>query len=741
MPEFDEIGGGTFTATPEQKPEQKNPEDDKTVLRLYNFAKANIRKLVVSDSDSSMVYALVQINNHVESVDVRSYRAISWLQYKYYTDKNRIETQEQCEAALKLLAAKAIHEHHEREAIYNRIAMVNDSIIYDLTTTDWQAVKIVKGDWAFVPLDENTPIFARMQPQQKHVTPKPTNEDILEKLCELLRIQRKDRFVFKVHLVSFFLEKYPMPIMVFTGEQGSIKTTITQTIKRIVDPSIQKSSSIPRKGDDLAIHMYNRYLSAFDNVSGFDHEVSDTFCRVITGEGISKRMLYKDTQEVILTYVRKIVMNGISPSMEFPDFRDRTIFYETMPVEEKDRLTLEEFNTSIDEIMPELMGQIFTTLSRALAIYDDTKQSLDRLPRMSDFGVWGEAISRSLGHTPNEFLDEYKDRIALISLDVVNNYPLFGMVRDLMETKTEYEGTVSSFYQTMLAMAEQNGVDVRSKASHFPQAANKVKMQISLLRTNFRLIGLECFVYSYERRDGKYRKGSHVIKISKMEGLPQGVGKVSQPSQPSQPEQNQAQNNPNSGRDTGRDTLFSDWVSQPETEKTTPKNEVADVAEMADIDCNTPAGRMTGGVIRISESDDAQKWATPRPLFEYIKTVHNVNPILDVCANEQNHKCDQFYTEEINGLKQSWTQDAWCNPPYRDVGVWIQKCYLEHEKNNITVTALVFSKTDTIWWRDYVQDKAEVIHLKGRVHFLGPDGLPSKDPAPHGSCVIIWRKK
>jgi putative DNA primase/helicase len=47
-----------------------------------------------------------------------------------------------------------------------------------------------------------------------------------------------------------------------------------------------------------------------------------------------------------------------------------------------------------EELQPRLLGYIFDILSRALTIKDSIK--LAELPRMADFGMWGEAVARDV---------------------------------------------------------------------------------------------------------------------------------------------------------------------------------------------------------------------------------------------------------------------------------------------------------------------------------------------------------
>ena len=160
-------------------------------------------------------------------------------------------------------------------------------------------------------LDENLVHYHKLKPKNLKL------KNPIDELCNLLKIQQQHKQLFKIHLVSLFLESYPIPIMIFHGEQGSAKSTITSTIKKIIDPSPENLASMPKKIDDLNIHLYNRYLSNFDNISYFDQETSDNLCRGITGHTHIKRELYQDSKEVILSIQTRIILNGITPNIEF----------------------------------------------------------------------------------------------------------------------------------------------------------------------------------------------------------------------------------------------------------------------------------------------------------------------------------------------------------------------------------------------------------------------------------------
>lgn len=77
---------------------------------------------------------------------------------------------------------------------------------------------------------------------------------------------------------------------------------------------------------------------------------------------------------------------------------------------------------------------------------------------------------------------------------------------------------------------------------------------------------------------------------------------------------------------------------------------------------------------------------------------------------------------------------------HKGVTDWIKKAYSEHLTHNVDAMILTFAKTDTKWWHKYIEGKAEVHFIEGRLRFLD-NGKISAYPAPYGSCWIIYRAK
>ncbi len=128
------------------------------------------------------------------------------------------------------------------------------------------------------------------------------------------------------------------------------------------------------------------------------------------------------------------------------------------------------------------------------------------------------------------------------------------------------------------------------------------------------------------------------------------------------------------------------------------------------------------------------EWETPQWLFDQLDEEFHFT--IDVAANQENHKCDRYYTAEDDGLSKSWEgETVWLNPPYGiEARKWVKKAYEESRKHGITVVVLVPSRTDVAWFHDFVYGKAEIRFIRGRLHFS-----KSKSPATFPSMVVVYR--
>ena len=127
-------------------------------------------------------------------------------------------------------------------------------------------------------------------------------------------------------------------------------------------------------------------------------------------------------------------------------------------------------------------------------------------------------------------------------------------------------------------------------------------------------------------------------------------------------------------------------------------------------------------------------WATPQDFYDKLNDEFKFT--LDPCALKNNAKCDKYFTPEDDGLTKDWAGNiVFCNPPYgRDISKWVEKCYNESKKPNITVVLLIPARTDTIYFHKFIYKKVKDIRfIKGRLKFGN-----SKNSAPFPSMIVVF---
>lgn len=125
-----------------------------------------------------------------------------------------------------------------------------------------------------------------------------------------------------------------------------------------------------------------------------------------------------------------------------------------------------------------------------------------------------------------------------------------------------------------------------------------------------------------------------------------------------------------------------------------------------------------------ADGEGTTEHGTPQALFDRLNAGFGFT--LDPAASATNHKCAKFFTQEQNGLAQSWAgETVFCNPPYgrgtTGLRPWLQKAIAEARQPIATRARsllLVPSRTSEKWWYDYVATQADAVwFLVGRLRF------------------------
>ena len=137
-----------------------------------------------------------------------------------------------------------------------------------------------------------------------------------------------------------------------------------------------------------------------------------------------------------------------------------------------------------------------------------------------------------------------------------------------------------------------------------------------------------------------------------------------------------------------------------------------------------------------SNKDD---WETPSLLFRKLNEKYSFD--LDAAASDENHKVDNYFTENDDALKQRWGGNVFVNPPYgRNIRAWVEKAYQESVRDpNRKIVMLIPSRTDTSYWHDFIFPHADIEFIRGRLKFEvnGQAG----NPAPFPSAIVVFGKQ
>ncbi len=128
------------------------------------------------------------------------------------------------------------------------------------------------------------------------------------------------------------------------------------------------------------------------------------------------------------------------------------------------------------------------------------------------------------------------------------------------------------------------------------------------------------------------------------------------------------------------------------------------------------------------------EWLTPP---EIVKALGEFD--LDPCAPIERPwpTAKRYFTKNDYGLLKDWgwRQRVWLNPPYgQQTAKWLEK--LSNHGNGI---AIIFARTETNMFFDYVWDRADgILFIKGRLTFYYVDGTKPKANSGAPSCLIAY---
>jgi hypothetical protein len=125
-------------------------------------------------------------------------------------------------------------------------------------------------------------------------------------------------------------------------------------------------------------------------------------------------------------------------------------------------------------------------------------------------------------------------------------------------------------------------------------------------------------------------------------------------------------------------------------------------------------------------------WLTPRWLLGALGPFD-----LDPCAAPEPRPwptAARHVSRPGDGLSVRWAGRVWLNPPYSNIGTWMGRLAAHGQG-----TALVFARTETVWFTSHVWRRANaLLFLERRLSFCLSDGRESTENAGAPSVLIAY---
>lgn len=339
-----------------------------------------------------------------------------------------------------------------KKKLHNRRTTDGDEIFIDLGDDSWRTVRI-NSTGSYV---EKPALSRFFRPQHMLPLPEPVSGGNLDELFTFVPEEDpQQRLLVKSWLLAALYDRIPNPILLFVGQQGSAKTTRSRRMRSLIDPSVT-----PVLGDlerqNLFLTFQHHAVPCFENVSSFSRMEADTFCRAVTGNGTERRKLYTDGDQVLYSFRRPIIINGIDIPSTRPDFLDRCLTINCRRIEQF--LTLEELDRQFEAARPRLFGSILDLLAKTLRILPSAPPSTEF--RMADFARFGRAVALALGLSPESFDDAYRLNIQHQGSEILDDAPMVRALTELALRNSngkKWEGTAEQLLKELRQIVHVSG--------------------------------------------------------------------------------------------------------------------------------------------------------------------------------------------------------------------------------------------------------------------------------------------
>jgi len=441
-------------------------------------------------------YADIETGGHRETWPLTSKEFANWLTGCLYKSHGCAVGQSALATAIRTLTAKASLKA-TKHPVFLRVAEFQGMRYLDLCNDRWEAVEISSTGWKVVA---KPPVrFLRLPGMQS--LPHPKRDGKIDALRPFLGNIADDGFVLVVgYLLAVLNARGPYPLLVYTGSQGSAKSSATRVTRRLVDPSIDLLGAVPHTQLEESRAVANNFIQAWDNVSQIDGRTSDRLCRLSTG-GASPHY-WGRLLRPCESNQRPIILNGIVGFVRRPDLADRAMFVPLGPLFDTNKMEEEELETQFLHAWPKVLGALLDGVVAGLANHRNSVGG--KVGRMVDMVQWVTKCELVLWGKP-KFSADYAASNMMAAEVLSEADPVASAIVAYIEANSAFEGTATD----LLRALKQSGAPDTNR-SRLPNGPSPLSE--ALTRAEPVLARLGIAVTRHRAGDG----GSRVINIKRV---------------------------------------------------------------------------------------------------------------------------------------------------------------------------------------------------------------------------------
>ena len=439
-------------------------------------------------------YARIDFDDHSEYVNVLSGRFYSYLRCRF-----RELAGEDFKSTFRwIIQEKTDITRFDGEKVepYYRIAGNDESITYFLADELHQCIEINANGWEVV--EESQYIFLKRIEMKEQVIPV-KGGNLKELLSPFINMSENSFILFLIYLVQCFFYNSSHFVAIISSGQGSGKSTLTKLIQLLIDPSLAEKTLLPSSVEELKNHLATNLLVAFDNTKKLGDDFSDVLCAATTGTTFTKRKLFTDIDMVILTLKNIIVLNGIDIVPKKADLLERSLLFELEKITPNRRMTDKKFWSNFKKKRAEILGAIFDTISKALAI----RKTLDlkETHRMSDAYTDMCAIALALNISLDKFVKIFNENIAKLEQTRSEENFFCNTIKDYLEGTQLSRKILNNSCKVSEVFSILKPINV-SEYKYFPKTASHFYRKLNEERSSLEKLG-----YSFkieQKKDASY---------------------------------------------------------------------------------------------------------------------------------------------------------------------------------------------------------------------------------------------